>query len=80
MGFFLLTGNTGLWIKFPQTGIFSWGSAGCRFFNKAMSLLDLFLRGYITFASSEYRAAHPIVYHVQYPAEKSERPTVAFNS
>jgi len=44
--FFLLTGNTDLWVQFPQTGNFSVRrSAGCLFLNKAMSLLHLFLRG-----------------------------------
>ena len=49
-GFFLLTGNTSLWVQFPQTSNFSVeGIVGCHFLNKGMSLLHLFLRGYMCF-------------------------------
>jgi hypothetical protein len=47
--FFLPTGNLGNLLQFSETGNFSvGGSAGCYYFNKAMSLLHLFLRD-ITF-------------------------------
>jgi hypothetical protein len=46
--FFLPTGNLGHLLQFSETGNFSVeGSAGCYYFNKAMSLLHLFLRASI---------------------------------
>ena len=62
--FFLLTGNTGLWVHFPQTGNISVGVAqGVVFLTRWC--LSFISSGYmVTCVSSEYRAAHPIVYHV----------------